>query len=352
MRLLSRPSLGEHRRHADAHLLGETAHEVHVLHGLPRGPLDEVVDHADDDAPTRQPVVEDVDDAVVGATHVARLRHGAVVQDRDEVLIVVDGLERLLELRRVHAVLRLHVDGLEDTARHGHEVRREVDDGRGRRAGGLEGAIEALLDLRRVAVGGDAVGVNAVGNLAEERALLGGTPRPGGAAFRVDDDIIRLDEALLEQRDERQLRGRGVAARVRHEARLGDVPAGHLGEAVDGLLLELHGDVRLTVPLLVGVNVGEAEVRRQVDDLDVFRQLLDGLLRLGVRQAREDNVHVVVVHVVHGDEVRQRLLRRELREHRRERLPGLAVRRQRRDLHERVLQQDAHELRAGVARRA
>eukprot|EP00968_Pinguiococcus_pyrenoidosus_P029229 scaffold8431_cov248-Pinguiococcus_pyrenoidosus.AAC.2 len=46
-------SLGKDRGHADAHFLRKAAHHIHVLHCLPTGPLHQVVNHADDDGPSR-----------------------------------------------------------------------------------------------------------------------------------------------------------------------------------------------------------------------------------------------------------------------------------------------------------
>ncbi len=64
----------------------------------------------------------------------------------------------------------------------------------------------------------------------------------------VDDDVILLDQPLLQQRHQRDLDGRGVAAGVGDQPRLSDVVAQQLGQAVDGLLLKLGGGVLAAVP--------------------------------------------------------------------------------------------------------
>ncbi len=74
-RRLSTKVLREHGDLHESRFLGEAEHEVHVLQRLAGGALDEVVDHADDDGPALDSVLEDSDEAVVAAPNVPRVRN-------------------------------------------------------------------------------------------------------------------------------------------------------------------------------------------------------------------------------------------------------------------------------------
>ena len=106
---------------------------------------------------------------------------------------------------------------------------------------------QALLDLGRVAVAGDAVGVHPLGHLGVERALLRRAARAGNPRLRVDDDPPGVDLPRRDQRDQRQLRGGRVAAGVGDEARVRDRRAVDLGEAVDRLGLKLGREMGVAV---------------------------------------------------------------------------------------------------------
>eukprot|EP00968_Pinguiococcus_pyrenoidosus_P029230 scaffold8431_cov248-Pinguiococcus_pyrenoidosus.AAC.3 len=150
-----------------------------------------------------------------------------------------------------------------------------------------------------------AVRVDALRDLAVERPLLKTPAGARGAGLRVDDDVLWRDQALLQQRDERELRRRGVASRIGNEPRGLDGVAADLGQAVNRFALEVDGDVGRVVPLLVGLDVCQAEVRREVDDLQMLWQARDDLLRLRVRKASEHHVDIGVVHVFHLHQIGQ-----------------------------------------------
>ena len=76
--------------------------------------------------------------------------------------------------------------------------------------------------LRAVAVMGDAVGVHAFGDLAEQHGFLGRPPRPGDARFGVDDDVGAVDTSVLDQGRQRQQRAGGITARTGDDARIPD----------------------------------------------------------------------------------------------------------------------------------
>lgn len=102
-----------------------------------------------------------------------------------------------------------HIDRREDAAVHRHEMRRERHDAF------LAGRLgEFLVQFRHVPVMADAVGVKALRHFGEQHLLLGRAPRTGHARFRIDHDLVDLDGLGLQERNERQLRRRGVAAGI------------------------------------------------------------------------------------------------------------------------------------------
>jgi hypothetical protein len=70
-----------------------------------------------------------------------------------------------------------------------------------------------LLDLRRVAVAGDGVGVDPLPHLGVQVGFLGRSPGTGDTRLGVDDDVLGLDRAGGDERAQGQLRGGVVAAR-------------------------------------------------------------------------------------------------------------------------------------------
>ena len=123
-----------------------------------------------------------------------------------------------------------------------------------------------LLHLRRVAVVEQAVGDEVLVHRGVVRRRRGLSPRPRGAARRVDDQPARLDEAGGDERRERERRGRHVAAGCGDEPRPGERGAGELRQAVDREPEEFRRGVDEAVPASVGRRVLQAEVRAEVDD--------------------------------------------------------------------------------------
>jgi hypothetical protein len=110
--------------------------------------------------------------------------------------------------------------------------------------------------------------------------------------------------------------------------------------------------VGVAVPARIGVG-RKPEVRRQIDDARLGRarqQILDDLLRRAVRQRTERDVERGGGPIKAVDRLQRRQdVRRELRKHRRHLLTGAAVGREQRDLGMRMSQQQAHQLRPGIA---
>ncbi len=182
-------------------------------------------------------------------------------------------------------------------------MRREIDrHGRARRDADL------LLDLRRVPVGAHRIGRQPLARLAEQRVLLQAAARAGDARFRVDDDVVHVDQFRLRDRNQRQQRRGRIAAGTGHQPRRGDLLAIEFGEAVDGFTLKLGRAVGVAVPLRVHAHVAEPEIRRHVENLDCGIGGHDGrddLLRRAVRQPAEHRVEFAPVDLLPFRQPRQ-----------------------------------------------
>ena len=190
--------------------------------------------------------------------------------------------------------------------------------------------------------------------LAEQRALLQPPSRPGDAGFRVDDDVIDVDQLCLRERHEREQRRSRIAARAGHQPRRPDLLAIELGQPVDRFLLQLRRAVRVAVPLRVDVHVEQAEVGRHVDHLDrrIGGEHRGGdLLRGAVRQAAEHRVEALPVDLLPFGQARQ-VEHEEVRKHLVHLFARMGVGGERRDLDIGMAGEQPHRIRAGVARRA
>src|SRR4030065_1815473 len=91
------------------------------------------------------------------------------------------------------------IAGAKLTARHGREMRREVDGhGTPRREP------QFLLDLREVAVIADAVRREPLARFREQEVLLQAAAGAGDARLGVDDDVVERDELRLGERQKRK----------------------------------------------------------------------------------------------------------------------------------------------------
>ena len=172
-------------------------HEVHVLDGLRGGAFEQVVEAGDDDealAVGRELEAEVAED---GADDVLDLREIGRAADADHGAVGVEVVEAVLDVdQRCHFV-KTHVDGGEDAARDGEQVRRELDL--------VVGEVELLEELAGVAMAEDGVGGEVVGRVHEVGVGGGRFARAGDAGLGVGDDAAGRDR-----------RGwRGAAARAR-----------------------------------------------------------------------------------------------------------------------------------------
>src|SRR3954471_5468451 len=100
-----------------------------------------------------------------------------------------------------------------DTADHRREMRGENE-----LHGPLRGNAEPLADLRQMTMPGHSIRLEIVGGLGEESMNFGLSPSPRNTRFRVRDQVIDVDRAAFDERQESELDGRRVAARIRHDA--------------------------------------------------------------------------------------------------------------------------------------
>ena len=158
---------------------------------------------------------------------------------------------------------------------------------------------------------------------------------------------VGLDQLVAQERNERQLRRRRVAARIGDQPGGADRVAIVLGQAIDRLLLQLQRLMRMAVVLRIELRVAQPEVGREVDHLRAARQRLDDHLGGRVRQAAEHDVQAGDVDVLDLHQRRQ-VVDGELREHFPDRLAGLALGGELPDLGTWMVAQQAEQLRPGV----
>ena len=152
-----------------------------------------------------------------------------------------------------------------------------------------------------------------------------------------------IDLPGADQGNQRQLRRGRIAAGVGHQPRLADGGALHFGQAIDGLALQRHGAVFVTVPLGVGPGVGQAEVGGKVDDLQMAGQARDHLLGSAVGQAAEGDVDPRPVDLVIALQDRQGTSG-EVGESGGDRLAGAALRRERADTGVRMIAESSRRM--------
>ena len=186
--------------------------------------------------------------------------------------------------------------------------------------------VEVLLDLRRVAVVEQAVGVEVLVDGAERGVGLGGPTGARDATRRIHDEPGALDEAGVEQRGERERRRGHVAAGRGDESGADEVLAVALGQPVDGLGEQLGLVVLEAVPLRVQRGVLQPVGGREVDDAaDPAHELRGERHRRLVGQAHEHDVEPVDGGdrgVVGGHERKVRVRRGQRRVQRRRSVPA------------------------------
>ena len=276
----------------------QAEHEVHVLHGLANGALQEVVDGGGDENLPVETV--DMHQGLVGVDHLLQVDGAVGVVGEGGV-----GVEVAVGLDNVRSGdVGVDDGGAEDAtgevAAVGDELNLEPGTGstvaRLATAGSSGGSgrggdlRQTLHDFGQVLVGEGLVDAQVVVAPREVRGgagLLTGTRRARDG-IHADGTV---EQAHLCRRQQRQLDARGKAAGVGQVARLTNLRAVDLGQSVDEVVA-LAGECQ-RVAL-------DAEVLRQVDDLNMRR---DGVLpekgfALTVAEAEEEHVDRVKGHGV------------------------------------------------------
>jgi hypothetical protein len=219
---------------AAAGRLVESQHQVGVLHRLPGGALDQVVDRGGRDHRLAGLVDPHRHLAAVSAAGGLRPRHLDLLDERlVRVVVVVQGGRRLL----VEGPGQPPVRGYQQPPGERRQMRGEGD--------GHRGAVKRRqlgLDLGLVMVANRRVGRDPLRRLAEAVRLGQPFARTGDAGLAVDDHV-RVDHPLGHQRCQGEDRGGGIAARVRHGRRSGDGIAMQLGQSVGPLEPHVGGQV-------------------------------------------------------------------------------------------------------------
>ncbi len=207
---------------------------------------------------------------------------------------------------------------------------------------------QLLLDLRRVAVAGDAVGGDVLVDGDEVRLVGRGAAGAGGAGLGVDDHVGE-QAGVRQRREPEQRRGREAAGVGDDVGDLDPLAVAELRQPVGGVLQQLRRGM-VAVPLLVRRQVAQAEVGRQVDHAHApLAQAGDGRRGRVVRVGDDRGVDVAVaveVELLHHE--RDAMARIEVVE------PAADVRARgdRAQLEVRVALQQRRGERAGIARRA
>lgn len=325
----------------------QAEHEVHVLHGLAHGTLQEVVDgRGDENFPVE---TVDMHQGLVGVDHLLQVDGTVGIVGEGGV-----GIEVAVALDDVGSGGRgVHHGGAEDAtgevAAVGDELNLEPGAGstvtalataRSSGASGRGGHLrQTLHDFGQVLVGEGLVDAQVV---VAPREVCGGTGLLTGTR-RARDGIHAdgtAEQTHLCRRQQRQLDARGKAAGVGQVARLTDLGAVDLGQTVDEVVA-LAGQCQRVAP--------DAEVLRQVDDLDMRRHgvLAEKGLALPVTKAEEKHVYGVKGHRV--CEAQRRVADEPFMDVGNE-VAGIALTVGKDDVGLGVVQQQAEELTARVAR--
>ena len=187
--------------------------------------------------------------------------------------------------------------------------------------------------------------------LGKQHVFLERPPGPGNPVLQVADDVVEVDQPALDQRAQRELHGRGVAAGPGDQPRGANVVAVELGQAVNRLFLQIDRDMGGAVPFFISRRVAEAEIGAQIDNLHRFRQVAHKRLAQPMGQRREDKVdRGKVDRLDRGQRGKGEVA--QMRKDRSHLHPGLAVGGKGRDLHPRMGRDQADEFGAGIARSA
>ena len=152
---------------------------------------------------------------------------------------------------------------------------------------------QLFLDLRGVPVSRYAVSLYILVHLAEKIGHLRSAPCAGSTALSVNDQSIRIDQALLDQRISCQDRAGRIAARIRYQPGALHILTVDLAQSVDRLLYVLGRLVLDAVPFLIDRHILDSKVGAQIHHL---RLRQDRLVYQGrtipLRRRRKDHIRL------------------------------------------------------------
>jgi hypothetical protein len=234
--------------------------QIHVLDGLAGGSLHQIVDGADDDGAPGGSVELEPDIAKIGAVHNGEIGPGAGLVEAHESFGLVMAQVDIEELFGGLDIAHPHVDGFEDAAFYGQQVRGEAE----------FRLVEAgdHQDFGDVAMIEHRIDGEVVGDFAEAGLEGGLAPGAAHAGLGVADDSGgSIGHPGCDQRLNGKVRGRGVTAGIRDQASGANSLAAELGKPIDGLREQLRRGVLLLVPARIGGGVAQAEGAAEIDHL-------------------------------------------------------------------------------------
>ena len=281
--------------HLEALLFVEAVHEIHILDRLAGCALEQVIETADEHKPLAIGSEMEAEIAEAGVRDVLDLGQVSGGMDAHHGTGAIEVAETQFEVYGLLGHGEPEINGRENAARNGEQMRGELD---------LRGGKRKLLEqLAGVAMAEDGVGREIVCGVHEVGLVGGLLAGAADAAFGVADDaVVEIDEAGAEKRRKREDNGRGVAAGVGNEARRGNLVAMKLRRAVNGLGLEGGGERGIGVGELVDGAVGgvmQAPGTAEIDDLDAaFEPGRSPFPRGFVGQGEKDDVDAGVLDEV------------------------------------------------------
>ena len=307
-----------------AHHLFQSEHEVHVVDRLSARALEQVVDHGNDEQTVVYLLQEE--QALVGVDHLLEIR--ILVRDEGKRMILIIRLVKPLDLRELDLAIQVSrgEDPSREVAPHGDEVDPALE--------AVLQLAKALLDLGQVLVREGLVDGDVVVAPAEMGRGRGFDARSRGSRDGVDMQVV-VEHQMFRQGQDGQLDAGGEAARVGHVARLHDLLAVQLGESVDEIMLRAL----------------QAIVHREVDDPHVGGHLvaLHELACIAMGGTEEKDIDLVQWEG--AGEAQIGLPIKPLVDVR-DPVAGVARAVDERDLHLRVVEQEADQLARRISRSA
>ena len=138
------------------------------------------------------------------------------------------------------------------------------------------------------------IGLEVIRRLGEQGMHFGLAPRAGNTGFGIGDQMRAIDHPRFDQRQEAQLHGGGIAARVSDQTRALDFFAVDFRQAIHGLTHQLGAGVRHAIPFLPGGHIRDTEICGKIDYAHPrFEQL--ARLRHGNAVGRGEKHHVALL---------------------------------------------------------